>query len=89
MPVSSPAYRCKRWSTPSGAGDGFAVGMISALLENHSFAEAVKRANWIGSRAVQSRGTWRGCRPGQKCPLNLTAAFAGKPAMRPAQSLKI
>ena len=43
-----------------GAGDGFAVGMISALLENHSFAEAVKRANWIGSRAVQSRGDMEG-----------------------------
>ena len=43
-----------------GAGDGFAVGMISALLENHSFVEAVKRANWIGSRAVQSRGDMEG-----------------------------
>jgi len=43
-----------------GAGDGFAVGMISALLENLSFAEAVKRANWIGSRAVQSRGDMEG-----------------------------
>ena len=46
-----------------GAGDGFAVGMISALLENLSFAEAVQRGNWIGSRAVQSRGIWRACRP--------------------------
>ncbi|MNN77463.1 2-dehydro-3-deoxygluconokinase [compost metagenome] len=43
-----------------GAGDGFAVGMISALLENHSVAEAVQRANWIGSRAVQSRGDMEG-----------------------------
>ncbi|WP_439878583.1 sugar kinase [Pseudomonas prosekii] len=43
-----------------GAGDGFAVGMISALLENHSFAEAVQRANWVGSRAVQSRGDMEG-----------------------------
>lgn len=43
-----------------GAGDGFAVGMISALLENHSFADAVQRANWIGSRAVQSRGDMEG-----------------------------
>lgn len=48
-----------------GAGDGFAVGMISALLENHSFAEAVKRANWVGSRAVQSRGIWRVAYPGR------------------------
>ncbi|VVO44782.1 sugar kinase [Pseudomonas fluorescens] len=43
-----------------GAGDGFAVGMISALLENHSFSDAVQRANWIGSRAVQSRGDMEG-----------------------------
>ena len=43
-----------------GAGDGFAVGMISALLENRSFADAVQRANWVGSRAVQSRGDMEG-----------------------------
>ncbi|MBV4473486.1 sugar kinase [Pseudomonas sp. B2M1-30] len=43
-----------------GAGDGFAVGMISALLEHQSFADAVRRANWIGSRAVQSRGDMEG-----------------------------
>ncbi|WP_347905920.1 sugar kinase [Pseudomonas purpurea] len=43
-----------------GAGDGFAVGMISALLEKHSIVEAVQRANWIGSRAVQSRGDMEG-----------------------------
>ncbi|TFY91371.1 sugar kinase [Pseudomonas kairouanensis] len=43
-----------------GAGDGFAVGMISALLENLSFPEAVQRGNWIGSRAVQSRGDMEG-----------------------------
>lgn len=43
-----------------GAGDGFAVGMISALLEHQSFPEAVRRANWIGSRAVQSRGDMEG-----------------------------
>ncbi|NCE86775.1 sugar kinase [Pseudomonas sp. Q1] len=43
-----------------GAGDGFAVGMVSALLENLSFPEAVQRGNWIGSRAVQSRGDMEG-----------------------------
>ena len=43
-----------------GAGDGFAVGMISALLENLSFPAAVQRGNWIGSRAVQSRGDMEG-----------------------------
>ncbi|WP_426385490.1 sugar kinase [Pseudomonas brassicacearum] len=43
-----------------GAGDGFAVGLISALLEGHAITEAVQRANWIGSRAVQSRGDMEG-----------------------------
>lgn len=43
-----------------GAGDGFAVGVISALLENFSFAQAVARGNWVGSQAVQSRGDMEG-----------------------------
>ena len=43
-----------------GAGDGFAVGVVSALLENLGFAEAVQRGNWIGSRAVQSCGDMEG-----------------------------
>ncbi|WP_191488050.1 sugar kinase [Pseudomonas sp. FEN] len=43
-----------------GAGDAFAVGMISALLENQGVAQAVARANWIGALAVQSRGDMEG-----------------------------
>lgn len=43
-----------------GAGDGFAVGVISALLENLGFEEATKRGNWVGSQAVQSRGDMEG-----------------------------
>jgi dehydrogluconokinase len=43
-----------------GAGDGFAVGVISALLEHHDIAQAVARGNWIGSLAVQSRGDMEG-----------------------------
>jgi len=34
--------------------------MISALLENFSVSQAVQRGNWIGSRAVQSRGDMEG-----------------------------
>ena len=59
-----------------GAGDGFAVGMISALLENHSFAEAVKRANWVGSRAVQSRGDMEGLPTRAEMSAELEAAAA-------------
>ena len=63
-----------------GAGDGFAVGMISALLENHSFADAVHRANWIGSRAVQSRGDMEGLPTRSEMSVGFEAAIAGKPA---------
>ncbi|MND63855.1 2-dehydro-3-deoxygluconokinase [compost metagenome] len=61
-----------------GAGDGFAVGMISALLENQSFAEAVKRANWIGSRAVQSRGDMEGLPSRSEMVSEFEAAFASR-----------
>ncbi|WP_407309368.1 sugar kinase [Pseudomonas sp. nanlin1] len=43
-----------------GAGDGFAVGVISGLLEGLPLASAVTRGNWIGSRAVQSVGDMEG-----------------------------
>lgn len=56
-----------------GAGDGFAVGMISALLENLSFPEAVQRANWIGSRAVQSRGDMEGLPTRSELPVQSVA----------------
>ena len=56
-----------------GAGDGFAVGMISALLENLSFPEAVQRGNWIGSRAVQSRGDMEGLPTRRELPVRCVA----------------
>lgn len=43
-----------------GAGDAFAVGVVSALLEGHDLHRAVARGNWCGSRAVQSRGDMEG-----------------------------
>lgn len=43
-----------------GAGDGFAVGVISALLEGRDLAKAADRGNWIGSLAVQSPGDMEG-----------------------------
>lgn len=39
-----------------GAGDGFAAGVISALLEGASTAAAVARGNAIGARVVQFPG---------------------------------
>jgi 2-dehydro-3-deoxygluconokinase len=43
-----------------GAGDGFAVGVISALLEGLDAAAAVRRGAWIGARAVQVLGDTEG-----------------------------
>ncbi len=43
-----------------GAGDGFAAGVISALLEGRGVPEAVRRGAWIGARAVQVLGDTEG-----------------------------
>lgn len=43
-----------------GAGDGFAVGVISGLLEGCSLPDSVRRGTWIGARAVQCLGDTEG-----------------------------
>jgi 2-dehydro-3-deoxygluconokinase len=43
-----------------GAGDGFAVGVISALLEGRPLPDAVARGNWIGAQAIQVLGDSEG-----------------------------
>ena len=43
-----------------GAGDGFAAGVVSALLQGKSVPEAVRRGAWIGARAVQVLGDTEG-----------------------------
>ena len=43
-----------------GAGDGFAVGVVSALLEGRNVPDAVRRGAWIGARAVQVLGDTEG-----------------------------
>ena len=39
-----------------GAGDGFAVGVISSLLEGETLAQAAARGNQVGARVVQFPG---------------------------------
>jgi 2-dehydro-3-deoxygluconokinase len=39
-----------------GAGDAFAAGLVSGLLEALPLQAAVRRAAWMGARAVQARG---------------------------------
>jgi 2-dehydro-3-deoxygluconokinase len=43
-----------------GAGDGFAAGVVSGLLEGRTVPEAVRRGAWIGARAVQVLGDTEG-----------------------------
>jgi len=52
----SPAFKAKKVVDTVGAGDGFAVGTISALLEGLNLKEAAHRGAAIGAMAVMVRG---------------------------------
>jgi 2-dehydro-3-deoxygluconokinase len=52
--------RVERVVDTVGAGDGFAVGVISALLEGKPVARAVARGNLIGALAIQVIGDSEG-----------------------------
>lgn len=54
------AYPVTRVVDTVGAGDAFAVGVISGLLEQLPLQQAVQRAAWMGARAVQVRGDTEG-----------------------------
>ncbi|MBV7507913.1 sugar kinase [Bacillus sp. sid0103] len=51
-----PGFNVEKVVDTVGAGDGFAVGVISGLLEGLEVNEAVSRGNAIGALAVQSLG---------------------------------
>lgn len=55
-----PGFAVRQVLDTVGAGDGFAVGLISALLAGRSVPDAVSRAAWIGARAVQVLGDTEG-----------------------------
>jgi sugar/nucleoside kinase (ribokinase family) len=55
-----PGFPVRQVIDTVGAGDGFAVGLVSALLEGRSVADAVRRGAWIGARAVQVLGDTEG-----------------------------
>ena len=52
----APGVPVERVVDTVGAGDGFAVGVISGLLEGLTLAEAAARGNAIGARVVQFPG---------------------------------
>ncbi|PEC50984.1 2-dehydro-3-deoxygluconokinase [Bacillus sp. AFS077874] len=51
-----PGIKAKKVVDTVGAGDGFAVGVISGLLEKLALEETVLRGNVIGALAVQTPG---------------------------------
>jgi len=55
-----PGFRVKDVVDTVGAGDGFAVGFISGLLDGLSLTDATTRANAIGALAVMSSGDMDG-----------------------------
>ena len=55
-----PAVAVERVIDTVGAGDGFMVGVTSALLEGLPIDAAARRGAWIGARAVQVRGDTEG-----------------------------
>lgn len=60
-----------------GAGDGFAVGLVSGLLEGLTVADAVARANAIGARVVGFPGDSDGLPTRAELAAFLAAANAG------------
>nr|WP_318383513.1 sugar kinase [uncultured Enterobacter sp.] len=55
-----PAIHVEKVVDTVGAGDGFAVGVISALLEGKTLEQAVKRGTHIGALAIQVQGDSEG-----------------------------
>lgn len=51
-----PGFTVKKVVDTVGAGDGFAAGTISALLEGYSLDDAARRGNAIGALQVMHRG---------------------------------
>jgi 2-dehydro-3-deoxygluconokinase len=54
------AQRVEKVVDTVGAGDGFAVGVVSALLEGRTLPQAVARGNRIGALAIQVIGDSEG-----------------------------
>lgn len=55
-----PGYKVEKVIDPIGAGDGFAAGLTSGLLEGISIKESLEQANLIGSMLIQTSGDIEG-----------------------------
>lgn len=58
--VTVPGYMVRRVVDTVGAGDGFAVGVVSALMEGLPLVDAVRRGNAIGALQVMHIGDSEG-----------------------------
>jgi 2-dehydro-3-deoxygluconokinase len=55
-----PGFRVERVVDPVGAGDGFAAGFVSGLLDGLPLPEAVRRANAVGAIVTMVNGDVEG-----------------------------
>ncbi len=55
-----PGFPVEHLVDTVGAGDGFAAGVISGMLEGLKVHDAVRRGAWMGARAVQVLGDTEG-----------------------------
>ena len=55
---SAPTFRADRVVDTTGAGDAFAAGLISGIIEELPLGEAVVRANACGCMAIQHEGLY-------------------------------
>jgi 2-dehydro-3-deoxygluconokinase len=64
--VEAPPFKSNEYSISVGAGDAFAAGVLSILLDEESphnvststLARALRRGNIMGALATQFRGDW-------------------------------
>lgn len=66
-------FQVQRVVDTVGAGDGFAVGVLSALLDGQSLADAALRGNAIGARVVQYAGDSEGLPDSEQLAVALQA----------------
>ena len=66
-----PGVRVDNVVDTVGAGDGFAVGVISGRLEGLDWPAAVARGNWIGAQAVQVVGDMDGLPRREQLPADV------------------
>ncbi|MEC5164188.1 hypothetical protein RCH08_005378 [Janthinobacterium sp. CG_S6] len=78
-----PGVRVDKVVDAVGAGDGFAAGLVSALLMGLPLERAVERGNRIGALAVQP-ATWKACRRAPSSPPPADLEQAGETVKNPS-----